>query len=183
MIKIGVIGSHGTRKTSLCYDFAGKLKGIGINAGVMEEVARNLPRFSGFNINEGTTRESQQWIIHSQIKRELEYAARGDIDLLFTDRAVIDNWMYYLYKFGKDDPVLDNYVNHWTQTYGLLVKVPILQNKSLEGDSVRAKDIAFQIGIDRLLERELTERRISFERYTTTEDLIQKVISVYEGKK
>ncbi len=182
MIKIGVIGSHGTRKTSLCYDFAGRLRSIGINAGVMEEVARKLPRFPGFDINEGTTRESQRWIIHTQIKEELEYWSRRDVNPLFTDRAVVDNYMYYLNKFGNDDPALDALVNHWTRTYHLLVKLPILENKSLEIDSVRATNLDFQIGIDKLLEKELPERNIPFERYVSTEDIIAKVIFLLNKK-
>ena len=182
MIKIGVIGTHGTRKTSLCYDFAGRLRSIGINAGIMEEVARNLPRFPGFDINEGTTRESQQWIIHSQIKKELEYLARGDVNPLFTDRAVIDNYMYYLYKFGNDNQALDALVNDWTKTYDLLVKLPILENKCLKTDSVRATNPEFQIGIDRLLEKELEIRGIPFHVYTTTEVVIEKVMLLMEKK-
>ena len=180
MIKIGVIGTHGTRKTSLCYDFAGRLKGVGINAGVMEEVARNRP--PGFNINEGTTRESQLWILHSQIKGELEYAARGDIEVLFTDRAVIDNWMYYVYRFKKDNPALDSLVNYWTKTYDLLVKLPILENKSLKEDPTRSKGLEFQLGIDELLERELTERGIPFNKYTTTENVMENVMALLNKK-
>lgn len=176
MIKIGVIGSHGTRKTSLCYDFAGRLRSIGISAGVMEEVARKLPRFPSFDINEGTTRESQLWIIHTQIKEELEYWSRRDVNPLFTDRTVIDNYMYYLHKFERDNLALDALVNDWTKTYHLLVKLPILENKSLEIDSVRATNPDFQIGIDKLLEEELSERKIPFERYVSTEDIIEKVM-------
>ncbi len=182
MIKVGVIGTHGTRKTSLCYDFSARLKSVGINAGFMEEVARNLPRFPGFNINEGTTKESQLWILHSQIKGELEYLARGDVDVLFTDRAVIDNWMYYIYRFGKDNLALDSLVNYWTKTYDLLVKLPILENKSLKEDPTRAKDLEFQSGIDELLEKELKEREIPFDNYSTTERVIERVMAILNIK-
>ncbi len=182
MIKIGVIGTHGTRKTSMCYNLSGGLRKIGIDAGVMEEVARKLPRFPGFNINEGTTRESQQWIIHSQIKEELEYLARGDIDVLLTDRAVIDNYMYYLYKFGRDNVALDALVNDWTETYDLLVKLPIRKNKSLNADPIRSKNPKFKIGIDELLEREIIERRIHFDRYTSSNNVIKKVVTLLKKR-
>lgn len=182
MIKVAIIGTHGTRKTSLCYELAGTLKTKGINAGVMEEVARELPRFPGFDINEGTTRESQEYIFHSQILGELKYGARGDVNPLITDRAVIDNYMYYVYKFGIDNLALDSLVNHWSKTYDLLVKLPILKNSTLNGDSVRAVNPDFQIGIDRLLERELIKRRISFDDYTTTEGIIEKVMILVNKK-
>ena len=175
MIKVGIIGTHDTRKTSLCYDLASKLKDGGISAGFMEEVARNLPASPGFKINEKTTRESQIWILHSQIKRELEYAARGDIDVLFTDRTVIDNWVYYLYRFKNDNPTLDSLVNYWTKTYNLLVKLPILKNKSLKADPKRAKALKFKLGIDELLEKELIERGIPFDYYTTRKKVIERV--------
>lgn len=182
MIKVAVIGTHGTRKTSLCYDFAGRLKSVGIGAGVMEEVARKLPRFHGFSINEGTTRESQLWIIQTQIKEELEYSARGDVNPLFTDRAVIDNYMYYFHRFGKDNPALDIYVDWWTKTYDLLVKMPILENRSLNVDPVRAERAEFKVAIDRLLEKELEIRGIPFHVYTTTEEVIEKVMLLMKKK-
>ncbi len=184
MIKIGVIGTHGTRKTSLCYNLAGRLKSMGVSgAGVMGEIARILPPFPGFRINEGTNRESQQWIVYTQIKEELEFLARGDVNPLITDRTVFDNYMYYLLRFGKDNPAIDALVNNWTKTYNLLVKMSILKNNSLVEDPVRAKDEEFKLAIDNLLERELEEREIPFERYSTEESLIEKIKLFFPDKK
>lgn len=186
MIKVGIIGTHGTRKTSICYDLAGKLKAIGINAGVMEEVARNLPRFPPrFDINERTTLESQAFILHSQVKGELEFWARGDVNPLLTDRTVIDNHVYPIYRFGKDkiDPAYDAFVTYWTRTYDLLFKLPILKNKSMIDDPTRAVSDDFQVGIDRLLEEELREREIPFVRYTTPEDAIGRIMVLLDEER
>lgn len=54
-MKIALIGTHGTGKTTLAYDIISKLKKKGIDADFLGEVARICP----FPINEQTTKKSQ----------------------------------------------------------------------------------------------------------------------------
>ncbi len=174
MIKVAVIGTHGTRKTTICHQVIAGLKKREINAEYLGEIARNIP--AGLYINEATTRESQEWILHEQIAKEIEYSGRKDIDVLVCDRGVIDNYMYYVYRFGSN-PALDMLVNSRMKTYAGLFKLPI-KKLLLNCDLVRATDPVFQKAIDDLLEKELKERGILFQRYKGLETTINKIIAL-----
>ena len=162
MKKVAVIGTHGVRKTTICHSFVAALKERGVNADYLGEIARDAER-AGFKLNEGTTRESQRWILHTQISRELEFGKRRDVDVLVCDRCVFDNYMYYVNHFGSD-VILDQIVNEHVKSYYLLLKIP-LNEGSLNADSVRAVDREFQRKIGELLDDELKKREISFQNY------------------
>ena len=61
-MKIAVIGSHGTFKTTLIYFLAGVLKAKGRNVGIIPEVARACPYFKGSHGNV----LAQNWILLTQ---------------------------------------------------------------------------------------------------------------------
>jgi nucleoside-triphosphatase THEP1 len=81
MKKIALIGSHGVGKTTICYDLMKNLKMGGLNADYLGEIAREAQK-AGFRLNEDTTQDSQRWILHTQIARELEFKTREDVDIL-----------------------------------------------------------------------------------------------------
>ena len=68
-MKIALIGTHGTGKTTIAHELVAKLKKQKINADFLGELARHCP----FPINEGTTKKSQLWIILNQILKEFEF--------------------------------------------------------------------------------------------------------------
>jgi len=170
MIKVAVIGTHGTRKTTICHKLVAGLKEAEINAEYLGEVARRAKQI-GFELNENTTLEAQQWIFHTQIARELEFLARPDVDVLVCDRGVIDNYMYLINRFGHQ-PEIEGLINLHTKTYAHLFLVPI-NNGDLTSDQVRSTNPIFQLEIDRLLRQELKERDISFRHYTGLEDSLR----------
>ena len=88
--KIAFIGSHSVRKTNAVHSFAGAVG----RSGRSVEVGREVVRFNPLGMNEGATPEAQLWIVMSQIQQELELRNRADV--LVTDRAVIDNYAYFL---------------------------------------------------------------------------------------
>ncbi len=177
MIKIGIIGTHGIGKTTICHDLVAGLKKRGVNAEYLGEIAREAKK-AGFVLNEGTTKDSQRWIIYTQIAKELGIGAEGDVDALVCDRVTFDNYIYFINSFGKD-PLLDLIVDDHIKTYDLLFKVPI--NRSyLSDDKVRSIDPEFQKKIDELIEKELSERNIPFEVYTDVEDAINKIFNEME---
>jgi GTPase SAR1 family protein len=138
-VKIAFIGSHGVGKTTLCFDLASRLKRLDRSVDVVKEVARDCP----LPINESTTLEAQAWILHSQIARELESAAKyGDV---ICDRSVLDNYAYLVHRAGRR-PEYDALVAAWVGTYDTLIKVPVLQPPSFDG--TRAVSPAFQLEID-----------------------------------
>jgi hypothetical protein len=170
MIKVAVIGTHGTRKTTLCHKLVAGLKEIEVNAEYLGEVAREAKQ-KGFEINERTTLEAQLWIFHTQIARELEFSVRPDVDVLVCDRGVIDNYMYLVKRFGYQQGI-DEMVNLHTKTYTHLFRVPIRRN-SLSEDSVRSIDPVFQREIDDLLKKELKQRGIPYQGYRSLRKTIE----------
>jgi thymidylate kinase len=116
-VKIAFIGSHGIRKTTLCYDLAARLKRQDRAVDLVKEVARRCP----LPINRETTLDAQAWILHTQIADEVATAAQNDI--VICDRSVLDNYAYLVTSAGRL-PEYDSLVRAWVTTYDRLFKVP-----------------------------------------------------------
>lgn len=149
--KLAFIGSHGVGKTTLCYGLAARLKVQDVALEVVHEVARRSP----LPINEETGVASQAWILHTQVAEEL--VAETRYQMVICDRSVLDNYVYLLVAAGPQRG-LDPLVEHWMETYDLLLHVPILE--APQADGIRATDPSFQQAInDRLLD-ELERRKL-----------------------
>jgi thymidylate kinase len=157
-MKVALIGTHGVGKTTLAFDVCSLLKKAGQNVELVTEVARRCP----FPVNEGTTLEAQLWILHTQIADELAAGQRAPYVLC--DRSVLDNYCYMVNKCGRQ-PELERWLDHWLDSYGLLVGVPLVREsiysenfrQPVLNDGFRATDRAFQQRIDALLKELLTE--------------------------
>jgi nicotinamide riboside kinase len=146
--KIAFIGSHGVGKTTLCFELAAALKRLDLSVDLVKEVARHCP----LPINRETTGDAQNWILHTQVAREIEL--QGVYDVVVCDRAVLDNYAYLVHAEGRR-PEIEPFIRHWLTTYDLLVKVPILQAPTFDG--TRDTSVEFQVGIDRLIDALLKE--------------------------
>ena len=173
MMKVALIGTHGVGKTTICHDLVAGLKKRGVFADYLVEIAREA-RKAGFRLNEETTQDSQRWILYTQITKELEFKAGKDVEVLICDRALLDNYVYFINKFGRDS-TLDAVVNDHMKTYNFLFKVPI-NSIYLSKDNVRSIDPLFQKQIDKLIDEELKERGFEFQIYSNLEKTIQKII-------
>ncbi|MBD3226975.1 MAG: AAA family ATPase, partial [Candidatus Lokiarchaeota archaeon] len=146
-IKIGILGTHHSGKTTLGHSLVGALKSGGIVSGWVGEVARDCP----LSINEETTFYSQIWILNSQINREIEKQNINEV--IVTDRTVIDNFAYAQRvakksKINKRDiEVIESFVKYWASTYDFLFYLSRLKIGS-DNDMIRAKNEQFQIEID-----------------------------------
>ncbi|MBK6940272.1 MAG: AAA family ATPase [Planctomycetes bacterium] len=134
--KIAFIGTHGVGKTVLTFTVAARLRAAGVDADVAVEHSRRSP----FPINEGTTLESQLWILSTQWQEELE--ARRRTELVICDRAVIDNYAYLVRAFGEQ-PWLRAFLEHWSRTYDALFWVPIVDDEVTK-DRMRSTSRRFQ---------------------------------------
>jgi hypothetical protein len=96
--KIAYSGTHGTGKTTSCFNLATqcKLNCHSKSIHLLTEVASESP----FKINKETTVESQMWIFVNQISRELENSLRYKI--LISDRTIVDNIAYTMVAGFKD---------------------------------------------------------------------------------
>ncbi len=151
-LKIAFIGSHGVGKTTLCYGLAARLKARDVSVEVVREVARRCP----LPINEDTGVAAQSWILHSQIAEEL--TAQELYPVVICDRSVLDNYVYMLLAAGGR-PELEPLLDLWLESYGLLVRVPIVEEPSADG--IRATDPSFQRAVDERLMKELDRRGLS----------------------
>ena len=150
-LKIAFIGSHGVGKTTLCYGLAARLKARDLSVEVVREVARRCP----LPINEETGVAAQSWILHTQVAEEL--AAAASYPVVICDRSVLDNYVYMLLAAGPQRH-LERLMDTWLESYGLLVRVPIVEEPSPDG--VRATDPSFQRAVDERLSHELSARRL-----------------------
>ena len=142
--KIAFIGSHSVRKTNAVHSFAGAVG----RSGRSVEVGREVIRFNPLGLNEGATPEAQLWVIMAQIQQELEL--RSSADVLVTDRAVIDNFAYFLRTTGGEDPFsVKPLVSTWCRTYDLFVR--LLPNVPLKVDGVRSTSDRFRSEIETIL--------------------------------
>ena len=145
MFKIALVGTHGVNKTTIAYELAGVLKRQGHSVELLTEIARECP----FPLNEHATREAYQWIIARQVQLEIEKSLRAD--MLVCDRAVLDNYAYYVRRYGcagEEAESLGAYCRSWMRSYSLLVRLPIVE--ALAPDGFRSTDSRFQLEIDLL---------------------------------
>ncbi|MEA2001627.1 MAG: AAA family ATPase [Actinomycetota bacterium] len=142
--KIAFIGSHSVRKTNAVHSFAGAVG----RSGRSVEVGREVIRFNPLGLNEGATPEAQLWVIMAQIQQELELRSRAEV--LVTDRAVIDNFAYFLRATGGVDPFdVKPLVRKWCETYDLFVR--LLPDVPLTVDGVRSISDKFRDEIEVIL--------------------------------
>ncbi len=150
-MKFAFIGTHGVGKTTLCFELAALLKKRDRVVEMVHEVARFCP----LPINRETTLDAQSWILHTEIAAEL--AAQHKAEIVICDRSILDNYCYML-QAGKA-PMLEPLVKWWTETYQLLIKVPIVAPPGFDG--LRDTDAAFQRKIDETIESILAEWDVS----------------------
>lgn len=169
VLKIAFVGTHGVGKTTLCFELAARLKRRDLRVDMVKEVARSCP----LPLNRDTTVEAQAWILHTQIAREIEALVHHDV--IVCDRAVVDNYAYLVQKFGRIH-FFDELMASWLPTYGLLVKVPIVDRPRFDG--VRDTGSDYQQEIDGVIESLLKEFRVECVRLPawSRESWIEQVI-------
>jgi nicotinamide riboside kinase len=166
--KIAFIGSHSVRKTNAVHSFAGAVG----RSGRSVEVGREVIRFNPLGLNEGATPEAQLWVVMAQIQQELEL--RNSADVLVTDRAVIDNFAYFLRTTKGDDPFsVKPLVKTWCETYDLFVR--LLPDVPLKVDGVRSTSDRFRNEIETILNTIIpqyvpTNRLVTYRASDITED-------------
>jgi predicted ATPase len=154
-VKIALIGSHGTGKTTLCFDLAARLKRLDLSVDIVKEVARRCP----LPLNRDTTLAAQQWILHQQIADEL--AATEQFEAVVCDRSVLDNYAYLVLGVGRRDE-LEPMVAEWMRTYDGLYKVPILHAPTWDGTRDLSEE--FQGDIDHQIDELLVRFGVRCER-------------------
>ena len=148
MKKIGIMGAHGTGKTTLAFELALKYKkeNPSLSVRIMDEVARRCP----YPINEASTQRSQRWIWAAQMVAEIE-GMRNDV--LICDRTILDN-LAYSKLFGFDHILYDFMQASvgWMSTYHTIYWLRPMDEFIIADDKTRSTSVVFQKNIDQILE-------------------------------
>lgn len=101
-MKIGIMGTHCTGKTTLARSMAADMALMTADTretiGLLPEIVRNCP----FKVNRDSGRDSVFWIFFSQFVREIEMTEKYDI--VVCDRTVLDP-LAYAWALGYTDLV------------------------------------------------------------------------------
>jgi len=163
-MKIAIIGTHSTGKTTLGKLLVEKLRQEGFRVNYLQELARKCP----FPINEASHFEAQKWILENQFQHEKNLNLTDGI--LICDRATIDNFAYM--KRAAKNQDLDKYeklaVDHMP-SYDFVFKT-IKLNITAENDGVRSVNNEFRDEIDSLISNFLHTYRINHHPLTPTTD-------------
>lgn len=148
MYKIGLLGTHGTGKTTLTHDLAKQLKKRNYTVRVIGEIA-TVAKKRGFPTDQNTTLEAQGWILLNQCAAELEAEMHG-YKIAICDRTVYDNNAYLRRGVGDNIHYTRLMQGHaQTHPYQGLYYLP-LTTFELNGKK-RDSDPEFQQQIDRLI--------------------------------
>lgn len=158
LYKIALISTHGTGKTTLCFEVAAMLKKYGLKVKVFSEIAATACE-QGIPINEDTTLPAQMYILMQHISEEL----RADIrkyQVVICDRSVFDNLVYMERRCGKHQFVRE-FLKEYSKTfpYDVIYKLPMVGE--LTEDGIRdAENKEFQLDIYNRLNEMLEELKV-----------------------
>ena len=171
--KIGLIGTHGTGKTTLAALVSGELKKAGIEAKFIGEVATEAKE-KGLAINEKTTIQAQMWILYTQFAAELvlgtERHDRPNYQVLICDRGP-DNYCYLEHNVGRDEDALQMILNHARNfPYDRLYLLPITESGIRGGAGTRSVNPGFQKDMDNKIRSFLAEQSFDYIELPITQD-------------
>lgn len=148
-MKIAIVGTHGTGKTTLSYQIAAYYKSIGKNVKIVQEVARSCP----FPINERMTLQSAKWIYLEHCRKELE---ASKFQVTICDRSVYDSFAYAEY-FELSDSVLQRYKRTALEQMNEYNRIIFIRPDSfIQDDKTRSIDKEFQSSIDSIFLKHLS---------------------------
>jgi nicotinamide riboside kinase len=149
-MRISVVGSHGTGKTTLCKKLASKYE-LNYIPDIVPEAFRR-----GFEINEDTPPETQFWILSKQLELE-----RNTPEPWIMEKSLWDNVVYgrFSIRDSKVLSVIEDIVTN-NAKYDVVFYLPI--EFPIEDDGLRSLDPKFQKEIDKKLRVYLKSNKVVF---------------------
>lgn len=150
-MKIAIIGTHGTGKTTLSYQLAAYYKSLGKSVKIVQEVARSCP----FPINEKMTLDAAKWIFLEHAKKELEASKH---QIVIGDRSIYDSFAYAEYFNIEDDAIIRfrQFALWQLKFYDKIIFVT--PNLFIHDDGMRSKDKEFQRSVHKVFVENLKGR-------------------------
>ncbi len=156
-MKIAIIGTHGTFKTTLAYFLAGVLKSKGKTVGIVREVVRACP----FMKDGQSSIIAQNWILLTQAQWEREF--EGQYDYVICDRGLVDHYVYAQDAYQREKTEvpewIEPFVMHHANTYNIIFKTP-WSPQGLVKDGFRSVDTDWQREMDLKITRFLKDKGI-----------------------
>jgi nicotinamide riboside kinase len=146
LYKIALISTHGTGKTTLCFEVAAELKKRGLKVKVFSEIAAAAYE-QGIPINENTTLPAQMYILMQHITEELRASIRN-YQVVVCDRSVFDNLVYMERRCGGNAFIRD-FLQGYAEKfpYDVIYKLPMV-GETMTDDGIReAQNKEFQVDI------------------------------------
>ena len=141
-MKIAIIGTHSTGKTSIIRQLSFGLQARGERVFVVSELSRRAPG----EINEDAKLATQLWIQEKQKEEELRCAQHNGT--IVCDRSTLDNFAYLQRVAGeKDVSVMEKDAVKHMKTYDFVFKTKKLAMQA-EKDGVRSVDDSFRNDIE-----------------------------------
>ncbi|MBU0596764.1 ATP-binding protein [Patescibacteria group bacterium] len=155
-MKIALIGTHSTGKTTIIKNLAQELNAIGKKTLLVPELARFCP----MPINEEAPLEAQIWIQENQRQKEDELYEADSI--LLCDRSTLDNFAYMQRVANNADiHQFENLAVSHMNSYTLVFKTQKL-DLAAKADGVRSVDESFRDEIDLKISNLLNKHRIYY---------------------
>lgn len=154
-MKIAIVGTHGTGKSTLSYLMASHYKKKGKNVKIIQEVARSCP----FPINHGMTVEAAKWIYYEHARKELEAEAKHDI--VIGDRSVYDSFVYAMHfelvcpELRSLDILAHKHLQAYDRVFFVRPDIP------LQTDGTRSPDVEFQRSVDEIFANVINVSHVS----------------------
>jgi hypothetical protein len=144
--KYAIAGTSCAGKTTLTYALVSRLKQYGI----LVDGVLNSDRRITFDPDLLNTQEHpQMWMVNNIIQKEIELSLQPDVDLIISDRSVLDLMAYYTYQY-PNSPLrlaLWGVMQEWIKTYDTIF---VLDPLAYQDDQKRPSD-EFRLNVDRTL--------------------------------
>ncbi len=155
-MKIAIIGTNSTGKTTIIKFLKEKLLDDGFNVQVLPEVVRDCP----YPINENTTFQAQKWILEKQI--EMENSLNDTNKIIICDRSTLDNFAYF------ERAVQDRDISYWRQkaveyafSYDLIFKTQKLPLRAKD-DGFRSTNEEFRTEMDNRIKKIFNQHHVKY---------------------
>lgn len=170
-MKVAVIGSHGTGKSTIV-NIVSKTLGWNIIPDVAAEAFHKK-----FLINENTPPETQFWILSKQLEYE-----RNTPDSWIMEKSLWDNIIYGAFSIKCKATINEiRKIVEANASYDLVFYCPI--EFSIPDDGIRSLNVEFQKAIDDSLNKYLKRKKIKFHTLKgNIDERVKKALDIIEEK-
>lgn len=111
--KFALIGTSSSGKTTLTFDILARLKLLGV---LVDGVLQQDRRLCFDRSKLETHPEAQYAVIFNMVVKESELSCKDGVDVIVSDRSVLDFYAYYECMYGRSQYLFD-FIKQWCSSY------------------------------------------------------------------